>query len=84
MGMYNAVISGSFAVQYFDRQTWKESDLDIFIAKGQSAWDLERYLCEVENYEFVWEGQTEEYTDTDRIERVSEDPGFFEVIAHQR
>ena len=33
----NALISGGFACQYFDRAVWQESDLDIWANKGDDA-----------------------------------------------
>lgn len=37
MGRYDALVSGSAAIQFFDRVLWKEADLDIYIEKGEYA-----------------------------------------------
>lgn len=42
------LISGSFALQFFDRVCWPASDLDINIRQGLGT--LESYLCRVEGY----------------------------------
>ena len=67
IGIHNALISGSFAVQFFERLTWKESDLDIFVEQGQGATALEHYLCIKEDYYFVREGNIDEYIDTNDV-----------------
>ena len=46
----NTVISGSLAVQFFDRVVWTESDMDLFVAEGKNAKMLRRYLREEEGY----------------------------------
>lgn len=46
----NALISGSFALQFFDDVVWKESDLDIFAQKGDECKVLEEYLVNEEGY----------------------------------
>ena len=35
MVRFNALLSGSFALQFFDRVVWKDSDLDVYV---QSPW----------------------------------------------
>jgi len=35
MARFNALLSGSFALQFFDRVVWKDSDLDVYV---QSPW----------------------------------------------
>ena len=52
MGQTGALVSGSFAVQYFERVTWEESDLDIFVKGGAGADAFGKYLMETEDYEF--------------------------------
>ena len=34
LGQHNALISGSFALQFFERVTWEKSDLNIFVGHG--------------------------------------------------
>ncbi|KAL8823699.1 MAG: hypothetical protein Q9191_005627 [Dirinaria sp. TL-2023a] len=67
MGRHDALISGSFAVQFFERVTWKESDLDIFVEQRQGAIALENHLCKKEDYDFVREGNVQEYLDVNGI-----------------
>ena len=55
MGKSGALISGSFAIQFFERVLWKESDLDIFVEHGPKASNFERYLCENEGYHLTHE-----------------------------
>ncbi|KAL9605024.1 MAG: hypothetical protein Q9179_001655 [Wetmoreana sp. 5 TL-2023] len=61
IGAHDALISGSFVIQFFERVTWKESDLDIFIEQGPGALALEKYFCEQEGYGFSYESPREEY-----------------------
>lgn len=48
MARTNALISGSFALQFFDRVHWPASDLDINVRQGSDI--LESYLCRIEGY----------------------------------
>ncbi|KAI4248161.1 MAG: hypothetical protein LQ352_006006 [Teloschistes flavicans] len=50
MGKHDILISGSFAIQFFERVTWKESDLDLYAEAGSSAEALEKHLREKEGY----------------------------------
>lgn len=50
MGKHDVLISGSFAIQFFERVTWKESDLDLYAQAGSSTEALHKYLCEKEGY----------------------------------
>ncbi|KAL8815414.1 MAG: hypothetical protein Q9223_005438 [Gallowayella weberi] len=50
MGRTDALISGSFALQYFERVTWPASDLDIFVESGENSENLCKYLAETEGY----------------------------------
>lgn len=52
MAIRNALVSGSLAVQFFERVVWKESDLDIFIQEGKDAKAFGKYLTEKEGYKF--------------------------------
>lgn len=47
----NAIISGSFALQFFDRVVWDGSDLDIYVEDGPGVEELEEYLTKSEDYE---------------------------------
>lgn len=53
LGRANALISGSFALQFFERVTWPESDLDIMIRDGDGLEEMDRYLTESEGYTMV-------------------------------
>jgi hypothetical protein len=53
MGKYDALISGSFAIQFFDHVSWMESGLDIYVEGEESAKAMGRYLMEQEKYKFV-------------------------------
>jgi hypothetical protein len=53
MGKYDALISGSFAIQFFDHVSWTESDLDIFVEGEENSKAMGRYLMEQEKYNFV-------------------------------
>jgi hypothetical protein len=46
-----AVISGSFAVQFFDRTTYQDSDLDIYVKHGDHVKALADRLTAVEGYQ---------------------------------
>lgn len=50
MGEHDALISGSFALQFFERVTWDASDLDIFIPAGPGAESFGKHLQEAEGY----------------------------------
>ncbi|KAI0424038.1 hypothetical protein F5Y09DRAFT_348133 [Xylaria sp. FL1042] len=51
LGRADALISGSFALQFFANKFWPESDLDINLRDGEGVESLGRYLVEVEGYE---------------------------------
>ncbi|KAH7356850.1 hypothetical protein BKA65DRAFT_495597 [Rhexocercosporidium sp. MPI-PUGE-AT-0058] len=51
LARYNALISGSFVIQFFDDTFWKESDLDIYVER-ESAAAFGTYLCQNEGYRF--------------------------------
>lgn len=53
MGKYNALVSGSVALQLFERTLWKESDLDIFMETGENAEAFGDYIMEKEGYRYV-------------------------------
>jgi len=64
-----AVVSGSSALQFFDRVYWRESDLDVYFDCSVNADPVQRmgkYLVDVEGYVFVpnWElGQVARWED---------------------
>ena len=60
MGRNNAIVSGSVALQFFERVVWKDSDLDIFIRHGENAEAFEKYLTEEEGYKFMSQNRSRE------------------------
>ncbi|EPE34585.1 hypothetical protein GLAREA_10279 [Glarea lozoyensis ATCC 20868] len=52
LAKHNAVISGSTALQLFERVTWRKSDLDIYVERddGTAVSALGTYLTTVESY----------------------------------
>ena len=72
MAAKNALISGSFAVQFFERVTWNESDLDIFVNFQADATEFEQYLCEREGYRFdrMLGQDSEVYLNTNKLLEV--------------
>ncbi len=55
----DALISGSFALQFFERVTWPESDLDIMVRDGDALEEMHRYLTKSEGYSMVCEAMRE-------------------------
>ncbi|TVY86545.1 hypothetical protein LAWI1_G008802, partial [Lachnellula willkommii] len=64
LGYWDALISGSFALQFFDGVVWEESDLDIFVEYGADATGLGEYLVRDESYKSVKIQGHELLTDT--------------------
>jgi len=51
IGKYNALISGSFALQFFERPAkWTAADMDIYVEFGDDLAGLSLYLVEQEGY----------------------------------
>lgn len=50
MAKYDAVISGSVALQFFDRVVWKESDLDIYVRGKENTTAFIEYFSRSEGY----------------------------------
>ena len=50
LGELDALISGSFAIQFFERVTWHSSDLDMYVKAGARAYALRTYLANSEGY----------------------------------
>ncbi|QDS77712.1 hypothetical protein FKW77_004048 [Venturia effusa] len=50
LGINDALVSGSFALQFFERVMWKESDLDIFVQEGAGFDNMCSHLIEKEGY----------------------------------
>jgi hypothetical protein len=47
---HRVVISGSVALQFFERTSWKGSDLDLFVQKPSEAKALKEHLVRTEGY----------------------------------
>lgn len=67
MAKCDALISGSFALQFFDRTLWPRSDLDINVRN--SAEQFERYLRNVEGYKLLrsTEGKNYDMVGVDKV-----------------
>ncbi len=50
IGRYDALISGSFAVQFFERVMWHDSDLDLYVEDGPGYEALCKFVVDVEGY----------------------------------
>ena len=72
MATHDALISGSFAIQFFERVNWNESDLDIFVEGETGAAEFEQYLCEREGYHFDHElgADSEMYENMHKLMKV--------------
>ena len=68
LGKCDGLISGSFALQFFERVYWKESDLDIFIEVGEEARKFEHYMTNVEGYRLTKESFNNGYAWSDLSE----------------
>jgi hypothetical protein len=49
-----AVISGSFAVQFFDRTVYRDADLDVFVEHGNHVKGLCKHLTSTEGYKLAY------------------------------
>ena len=70
MRQSDALISGSFAVQFFERVTWLSADLDMFVMQGHQFELLKKYIMEAEGYQFLRSKVPTEYGTFDLIEVV--------------
>ena len=61
MARHDALVSGSFVLQFFERVTWRESDLDIFIEHGEGANKFGSYLVDKEGYALNLSTENAEY-----------------------
>lgn len=50
MRKHHAVVSGGLALQFFDREVWQESDMDVFVRRGVGSRALGQYLVQKEGY----------------------------------
>jgi len=80
LGKCDGLISGSFALQFFERVYWEGSDLDIFVEDRIEAQKFEHYLSNVENYELSKESSHNDYgwggPARVRLSPVGQNPGF--------
>ncbi|KAI1304365.1 hypothetical protein F5Y03DRAFT_406974 [Xylaria venustula] len=74
LGRAQALISGSFALQFFANRFWPESDLDINVHVDAGVERLGRYLVEAEGYEFNrtrdFDNDYEELMHTANIDKI--------------
>ena len=52
LGRFDALVSGSLALQFFERVTWDDSDIDIFVENGANAESMISYIKNKEGYRF--------------------------------
>lgn len=70
MGKHNALISGSFALQFFERVTWPKSDLDLFVEQGPGYESLCGYLVQMEKYKMLKSEDNTVYEKIDLLEVI--------------
>lgn len=70
MAQHKTLIYGSLALQFFDRCTWSDSDLNVCISRDQAAEAIEEHLCKREGYHLKLSTDGEWY-DKEFTERVS-------------
>jgi len=51
LGKYDALISGVFALNFFELSRWKVPNLDILVRAGSHADEFENYIRDQEGYE---------------------------------
>ncbi len=61
LGKCDGLISGSFALQFFERVYWEGSGLDVFVEDRREAREFEHYLVNVENYKLSRESFNTHY-----------------------
>ena len=67
----DALVSGSLALQFFERTTWSESDLDVYVHISRSN-DFRLYLCEHEGYVPMQDKLLEDYKSDNELLEVCE------------
>ncbi len=72
MALNDALISGSFVLQFLDVVLWKESDIDVFIKDGPNAIAFGRYLLSSEGYQ----------VDSERLFYYGHAPGSILKVGH--
>ncbi|KAI0142240.1 hypothetical protein GGR57DRAFT_519804 [Xylariaceae sp. FL1272] len=55
LGHSDALISGSFVLQFLKGVVWKDSDLDIFVEEGPGFSRMSKYLTDVEGFKMISE-----------------------------
>jgi hypothetical protein len=65
------VISGSFAVQLFDRAIYHDSDLDIFAQHGDHVKGFDEYLTSAEGYQLAYIRVSRQFTEKKNTGLVS-------------
>lgn len=68
MAKHDVLVSGSVALQYFERVVWKESDLDIYVQTGLNAEAMAEYLVTAEGHSGTETRNAHEYMKPQTIE----------------
>ena len=50
MARSDALITGAFAAQFFDRAFWERGTLDVFVQEGDGFWLFGTYLSDIAGY----------------------------------
>lgn len=50
LGLTEALITGSFALEFFERPFWRAPNLDLVVQEGERAFGLLEYLTRCEDY----------------------------------
>ncbi|KAI0841850.1 hypothetical protein F5Y06DRAFT_292673 [Hypoxylon sp. FL0890] len=69
LGRSDALISGSFVLQFFERTIWPDSDLDIVVQDGVNLEGLSKFLTTVEGYKMI-EEEPHKYKQSTYIKKV--------------
>ena len=70
MAKFDALIAGSFVIQFFERTSWEVSDLDIYVEGDERANAFQSYLLNKEEYTEISSTKIPRYEVYD-ISRVS-------------
>lgn len=73
LGRCDALVSGSVALQFFEKVIWQESDLDIYVENGSCTDDFSAYLIQEESYGLTGIKPSDGYDGGDMLE-VSPSP----------
>lgn len=57
LGLTEALITGSFALEFFERPLWRAPNLDLVVQEGERAFRLLEYFTRYEDY--IWDKEPE-------------------------